>query len=166
MEVESGLEGIEQSLASLSQFVEAEERALQDVLEYILRQMCNYVKQNGPWTDRTANLRNSISINLDTMKEWPADTPPETLRALVSQNETPLIEVKGDDYTGCLSAGMEYAIWVETKGGYWVLTGAIDRFEPLIEKYFADRMSVDKLDLEEAANIAYLKYQTNQQFGR
>lgn len=166
MEVDSGLLGVEESLAALAQFVDSEERAIKDVLEWILREMCNYVKQNGPWTDRTANLRNSISVNIETMREWPADTPAETLKALVSQNETPLIEVSGDNFTACLSAGMEYAIWVEVKDGYWVLTGAIDHFEPLIGKYFADRLSVDKLDLEETANIAYLKYQTNQQFGR
>jgi hypothetical protein len=38
--------------------------------------------------------------------------------------------------------------------------------EPKIEKFFSDKMSVDKLDLEEIATISYLKYQTNQQFGR
>ncbi len=166
MEVDSGLLGVEESSAALAKFAESEERALQDVLEWILREMCNYVKQNGPWKDHSSNLRNSISVNMDTMREWPADTPEATLKSLVSQNETPLIEVRGDDFTACLSAGMEYGIWVELKDGYWVLTGAIDHFEPLVEKYFADRLSVDKLDLEEAANIAYLKYQTNKQFGR
>lgn len=166
MEVDSGLLGVEKSLAALAKFAEAEEKALKDALEWVLRAMCNYVKQNGPWTDRTANLRNSISVNIETMREWPTDTPEAALKSLVSQNETPVIQIQGDDFTACLSAGMEYAIWVELKDGYWVLTGAIDHFEPLMEKYFADKLSVDKLDLDEAANIAYLKYQTNQQFGR
>lgn len=164
MEVDSGLLGVEESLAALAKFTENEERALKDALEWILREMCNYVKQNGPWKDHTSNLRNSISVNMDTMREWQADTPAETLRALVSQNETPVIQVQGDDFVGCLSAGMEYAIYVELKG-FWVLTGAIDRFEPLLEKYFAGKMSVDKLDLEETATITYLKHQTRQQFG-
>jgi hypothetical protein len=158
MQVESGLVGVEESLAALAKFVDSEERALQDAIEYILRQMCNYVKQNGPWTDRTTNLRNSISINIETMTEWPADTPAETLKALVSQNETPLIEISGDDFAGCLSAGMEYSIFVELKEGFWVLQGAIDRFEPLIDKYFTDKMQVDKLDLIVAADIQYSTY--------
>jgi hypothetical protein len=166
MQIDSGLMGVEETLKATAAFINKVEAAIPDVLEYILREMCNYVKQYGPWTDQTSNLRNSISVNMDTMREWPADTPAATIAALVSQNETPLIKVEGDGYTGAISAGMEYAIWVETKEGYWVLQGAIDHFEPLIAKYFADRMSVDKLDLEEAANIAYLNYQTNKQFGR
>lgn len=159
MEIDVGFEGVEESLAALAKFVEAEERALKDALEYILRAMVNYVKQNGPWTDRTSNLRNSISVNMDTMREWPADTPAETLKALAAQNETPVIQIEGNDFVGCLSAGMEYAIWVETKEGYWVLTGAIDHFEPLVEKYFADKMAVEKLDLEQAASVAYIRWQ-------
>ena len=166
MKVDSGFDGVEQSLNALSKFLGAVDRAAKDALEYVLREMCNYVKQNGPWKDRSGNLRNSISINMDTMREWPKDTPPSTLASLVNQNETPVVRVEGDGYVGVLSAGMEYAIWVELKDGYWVLQGAIDHFEPLMAKYLADRMSIDKLDLEEAATIAYLKYQTNQQFGR
>lgn len=159
MDIDVGFEGVEESLKTLARFAEAEERALRDALEYILRAMVNYVKQNGPWTDRTSNLRNSISVNMDTMREWPADTPAETLKALVAQNETPVIEIEGNDFVGCLSAGMEYAIWVETKEGYWVLTGAIDYFESLIEQYFAGKLAVEKLDLEQAASVAYFKYQ-------
>jgi len=159
MDIEVGFDGIEEALEALARFVEAEERAIVDAMEYILRAMINYVKQNGPWTDRTSNLRNSISINLDTMQEWPADTPPEVIKSLVSQNETPVIRIEGNDFVGCLSAGMEYAIWVETKEGYWVLTGAIDRIEPLIKKYFADKMAVEKLDLEQAASVAYIRWQ-------
>lgn len=159
MEIDVGFDGIEEALGALAKFVEAEERAAIEALEWILRSMCNYVKQYGPWRDRTSNLRNSISINLDTMQEWPADTPPEVIKSLVSQNETPVIQVEGNDFVGCLSAGMEYAIWVELKDGYWVLTGAIDHFEPLIEKYFADKLAVEKLDLEQAASVAYIRWQ-------
>lgn len=159
MDVDVGVDGIEEALESLARFVEVEERAARDALEYILREMVNYVKQNGPWTDRTSNLRNSISVNMDTMREWPADTSAETIKALVAQNETPVVKIEGNDFVGCLSAGMEYAIWVELKDGYWVLTGAIDRFEPLIEKYFADKLTVEKLDLEQAASVAYIRWQ-------
>lgn len=158
MEIDCGLAGVEETLAMMARLVEAEERALKEALEWILRQMRNYVVQNGPWKDHTSNLRNSISINMDTMREWPEDTPAAAIQALVAENEQPVIRVEGDDFTGCLSAGMEYAIWIETTEGYWVLTGAIDKFEPLIEKYFADKMAVDKLDLIEAADIQYSKF--------
>lgn len=158
MDIDVGLDGIEEALEALDRFAEAEERALRDAMEYILREMCNYAKQYGPYTDHTANLRNSISVNMDTMREWPTDTPAEVLKALVSQNETPVIQIKGNDFVGCLSCGMVYGVFVETKG-YWVITGAIDHFVPLIEKYFADKMAVEKLDLEQAASVAYIKYQ-------
>jgi hypothetical protein len=167
MKIECGLLGIEESIKALENFLNEEERAVKDALEYILRQMCKYVKDNGPWRDHTSNLRNSVSVNMELMKEWErSPTKIQALEALKEQNETPVVQIEGDDYVGCISAGMEYAIWIELKDGYWVLQGAIDHFEPLMEKYFADRMFVDGLDLEEAANIAYLKYQTNQQFGR
>lgn len=160
MKIESGLLGVEESLKALSKLVAAEERALIDAMEYILREMCNYAKKNGPWTDRTGNLRNGISVNMDTMKECTAgETPP-------SGGETPVIRVEGDEYVGCLSSAMEYSIWIETKSGYWVLTGAIDWMSPKIEELFAGKLAVSKLDLGEIATISYLKYQTNKQFGR
>jgi hypothetical protein len=166
VDVDSGLLGVEESLQMLAKLTAAEEKALKDALEFILREMANYVKKNGPWTDRTSNLRNSISVNMDTMKEWPADTPAATLQALVSENETPIIKIEGNDYVGCLSAGMEYSLFVEIKGGFWVLQGALDWMSPKIEQLFAGKLSVDNFDLEEMATIAYLKYQTRQQFGR
>lgn len=157
MDIEVGFEGVEESLAALAKFVEAEERALKDALEYILRAMVNYAKQNGPYTDRTGNLRNSISVNMKTMREWPEDTPAEVLKALVPQNETPIIQIEGNDFVGCLSAGMCYAVFLETKG-YWTITGAIDWMEPQIEKYFAGKLAVENLDLEQAATVQYIKY--------
>lgn len=158
MQVDSGLLGIKESSQALEKFVQAEERAIKEALEYILRQMVNYVKENGPWIDHTSNLRNSISINIKTMREWPADTPEGTLKALAAQNETPVIEINGTDYIACISAGMEYAIWLETKEGYWVIQGAIDQFEPLIEKYFAGKLSVGQIDFVGAADAQYTKF--------
>lgn len=158
MEMSVELQGVEESFRLMEQFVRAEERALKDFLEWLLKSMVNYVKVNGPWTDRTANLRNSISGNIEAMQEWPADTDPEVLRSKVRELEEPVIDISGDDYTAVLSAGMEYAIYLETgEGGYWVLQGAIDKFEPLIEKYMAGFLAVDKLDLEHTASIQYAK---------
>lgn len=158
---------MDDALERLERFINAEERALREAFEWILREMCSYAKTNGAWTDRTGNLRNSISVNMELMKEWKASaTKIEALEAIKKQNETPVIVVEGDDYVGCLSCGMEYGIWMETKQGISVLTGTIDKFEPLIEKYFKDKMSVEKLDLDEAASVAYLTHQTNKQFGR
>ena len=157
MEIKAEFEGIEESMKALSDFVKAEEKGLEEALEFILKSMVNYVKNNGPWIDRTANLRNSISANIEAMKEWPADTDPSVLKSKVQELEKPVVDIKGDDYYAVLSAGMEYAIWLETTSGYWVLTGAIDKFEPLIEKYLAGYLSVEKLDLEHIASVQYAK---------
>ena len=151
------LKGVEETLKQTSEFVRKEERALKEAIEFILKSMVNYVKQNGPWEDHTANLRNSISANIDEMQEWDEDVDPNILASKAPQLEQPVIEVNGDDYKGVLSAGMEYAIWVELKSGYWVLQGAIDKFEPLIDKYFAGYLAVEKIDLEQAASIQYAK---------
>jgi len=157
MEIKAEFEGIEESMKALSDFVKAEEKGLEEALEFILKSMVNYVKNSGPWIDRTANLRNSISANIEAMKEWPADTDPSVLKSKVQELEKPVVDIKGDDYYAVLSAGMEYAIWLETTSGYWVLTGAIDKFEPLIEKYLAGFLSVEKLDLEHIASVQYAK---------
>lgn len=158
MEIDAELQGVEETFQRMEQFVKAEERALKEFLEWLLKAMVNYVKKYGPWTDRTANLRNSISGNIKAMQEWPADTDPETLRSKVRELEQPVIDISGDDYTAVLSAGMEYAIYLETgEGGYWVLQGAIDKFQPLIEKYMSDFLAVEKLDLEHVATVQYMK---------
>jgi len=151
------LQGVEESYQLMEQFVRAEERALKECLEWILRAMVNYIKKNGPWSDQTANLRNSISANFKAMQEWPADTNSEVLKAKARELETPVIDINGDNYVAVLSAGMEYSIWVETTSGYWVLQGAIDKFEPLIEQYMAGFLAVDKLDLQHVASVQYMK---------
>jgi len=157
MELDGELQGVEETLAATRDFIDKEERALEDALQFVLKSMVNYVKNNGPWIDRTANLRNSISANIEAMKEWPADTDPSVLKSKVQELEKPVVDIKGDDYYAVLSAGMSYSIHVELTSGIWVLQGAIDKFEPLIEKYLAGYLSVEKLDLEHIASVQYAK---------
>jgi len=155
MEIDVYWEGIEEAMESLSRAVEATDKALQDAFEWILREMVNYVKDNGPWEDQSSALRNSISVNIEAMKLTPQGQDPGP----DATHRKPVIQVEGDDYIGVLSAGMEYAIWVELADGYWVLTGAIDKFEPLMTKYFQGFLSVEKLDLEHAARIQQARYE-------
>ena len=151
------LEGVEETLEKISKFVIAEKRALEEALEYILKNMVNYAKNNAPFNDRTGNLRNSISANVEEMRDWNSDTDPAVLRSKAAELEEPVIRVSGDDYEAVFSAGMEYSIWVELKSGYWVIQGAIDKIEPLIAQYFAGYLAVEKIDLEFEASIAYAK---------
>ena len=131
MEIRAELQGLEETFRQMDELVRRQEQALKDCLEWILRAMVNYVKENGPWTARTGNLRNSISCNIEKIESLPADTDP---------------------------ANMDYAFGVETTSGYCVLQGAIDAFEPLIEKYMSDFLSVENLDLGHIASVQYARY--------
>jgi hypothetical protein len=155
--IDGELQGVEETLAATRDFVDKEEKAIPEAMEWLLKSMVNYVKVNGPWIDRTANLRNSISANVEAMKEWPADTDPSVLKSKVQELEKPVVDIKGDDYEAVLSAGMEYSIHVELTSGMWVLTGAINKFEPLIKQYMSDFLSVEKLDLEHIASVQNAK---------
>ena len=145
--IDAELQRVEETLKMTQRFLKAEERAVKEAMEYILRQMINYAKSQagGNYQDRTANLRNSLSINIKDMRTYDKDTSPQLLQSKIRELENPVIEIKGDDYQGAISAGMEYAIFVELKSGYTVLQGSVDRFEPLIEKYLGDYLRVDKV---------------------
>ncbi len=160
MEIDAELQGVEECFQQMERMVIAEERALERVLKKILEMMVKYAKseEGGNYKDHTSNLRNSISVNIETMREYPADTDPQVLKAVAKANEEPVIEINGDDYTAVLSCGMEYGIWVELASGYRVLQGAINRYEPLIEQYMAGYLAVEKLDLIHIADIQYSKY--------
>ncbi|SDM20885.1 HK97 gp10 family phage protein [Halarsenatibacter silvermanii] len=144
MEIDAYFEDMERQLEIFDRAVKSEEKALEKALEYIVREIVNYAKKHGPWTDRTSNLRNSLGCNIKQIGEIKSGT--NVSRAISRLRAKPVIEVDGDDYIGVVSAGMEYAIHVELKSGYWVLQGALDRFAPLIEKYFSEFMHVDKLE--------------------
>lgn len=155
MEAGAELEGYKESLQRLSALASQQEEVMKDALEYVLRLMVNHAKNNGNYTDRSSNLRNSISCNIKEMQEYPSDTDPSVLEAKVSENEKPVLEKQAGGWGGAISVGMEYAIWVETKQGYTVLQGTIDAFEPVIERYFKDKMHINHIDLEELAKKKY-----------
>lgn len=144
----NGLEGFDEALRTLDAMARASTDKMHLVLEYILRQMCNYAKQNGPWEDHTANLRNSIGINFELMTARKAE--PEKIQELAdmqNQLKTPVLQHQGDKVWGYLYAGMEYAIYVERLDGYWVLEGAINFFEPKINQIMKDRLRIQRADL-------------------
>ena len=145
MEIDAELEGFESTLKQLNDFVDDEERAIKDAMEFIVREIVNVAKNTGNYTDRTGNLRNSISCNIETMQEYPADTDPSVLESKVSENETPVIELKGDNYKGVVSVGMSYGKHVENKQGYAVIQQAIDAVEPMIDEIFASKIKVSQI---------------------
>jgi hypothetical protein len=110
----SSLEGAMEALAGLDRLVQRSERGARTAVQIVLSKMQEYAKNNAPFQDRTGNLRNSIQYEMD-----PGGKP-----------------------AGVLYAGMNYAIYVELREGYWVLQGAIDYFEPAIKNVFKDNLQV------------------------
>ena len=144
----SGLEGFKEAMQTMDKLVTVGTAKMEQMLEYALREMCNYAKTNAPFQDQTANLRNSIGINFTHMKEWKAsESEIAELRALRREMETPVLEHEGDKVWGYLYAGMEYAIYVERLDGYWVLEGAINFYEPHLQQMFRKKLTFQRSDL-------------------
>ena len=114
-EVKVHLEGVNETLEFLARMVDQQPQQMRKAVENILRLMRDYAKDFAPFKDRTGNLRNSIQYEMD----------------------------EGGTPAGTLYAGMNYAIYVELRDGYWVLQGAIDYFEPLVNELFKGAIQVD-----------------------
>lgn len=102
-------------LRALAERSRQTEEGARRALEGICRAMVNYIKDNGPWTDRTGNLRNSIDHVIDPT--------PGVIR-------------------GTVFAGMNYAVYVEYKEGYWVLSGGVEYIRPILKDIFKDQFKV------------------------
>lgn len=123
-------EGVDEALSFLRDFYKMETMKQRQAIEYILRELRDYARLHAPFTDRTGNLRNSIDYELD---------PEPAL-------------------SGTLFAGQMYGIFVERLEGYWVLQGAIDFYEPKLDRLFAGRLKIERPDLEREAERATLYY--------
>lgn len=124
------LEGMDEALRYTAAMARLSEINLRKAVDIILRELRDYARIHAPFTDRTGNLRGSIKYELD-----PSGKP-----------------------AGVLMAGMEYAIWVELRDGYWVLQGAIDFYRPKIEELFAGLIRIEQPDLDQEAKRATAYY--------
>jgi peptidoglycan/xylan/chitin deacetylase (PgdA/CDA1 family) len=116
----------QQLVNSLKQYITANEENLINTLHRIGQESINWARENGSYTDRTGNLRNSIGYIIfkdgkeyDSRAERTAQGSKQTVINLV-QNEIP-----DEGYALVTFAGMEYGIYVEARG-YTVLTGAFE----------------------------------------
>lgn len=110
------MEGEQELFGNFDKALANIQQRLANAMESVLMDIVNFVKANGPWHDRTGNLRNSIS-----------HSAPELL--------------PGGGVRGVVYAGMEYAIYVEYCDGYWVLSGAMEEFRPRILNLIKERMA-------------------------
>ncbi|OUN01417.1 MAG: hypothetical protein BAA04_04835 [Firmicutes bacterium ZCTH02-B6] len=120
------LEGLDEALRYTAAMVRLNQTKMRDAVQYILQELRDYARRHAPFRDRTGNLRSSIDYEMD-----PAPAA-----------------------SGSLLAGTEYAIWVELREGYWVLTGAIDFYRPKLDQLFAGLIRIEQPDLDaEAARV-------------
>lgn len=103
------------------------EKAIILTLQKIGQEAVNWARENGSYTDRTGNLRNSIGYAIFKDRKLyisGADSSKarENEKVIVNLVENRIPE-KG--YGLIVYAGMEYGIYVEAKG-YVVLSGSIE----------------------------------------
>lgn len=85
-------------------------------LAYVLESLVNYGKANGPWRDRTGNLRRSYN--------WE-----------IIQNP-----MNDQEVIGIFANTAEYAIYVEHNPRLWVLSGAFNALRPMIVSMLGSKM--------------------------
>lgn len=113
------------SLNLRSMLEQRKEQGLIAVLNRIGVEAVNWARQNGNYTDRTGNLRNSINYAIFKDSKLLQDNGNLTSEQISSiSNE--LEKVNG--YTLVIYAGMYYGIYVEARG-YVVLSGALQASE-------------------------------------
>ena len=101
------------------------EEGLIAVLNRIGVEAVNWARQNGNYTDRTSNLRNSINYAIFKNGKLYNDYGRLTSEQ-VSYITNEIEKVNG--YTLVVYAGMYYGIYVEARG-YTVLSGALEASE-------------------------------------
>lgn len=110
----------------LRKYIERDTENIILVLHKIGQEAVNWARENGSYTDRTGNLRNSIGYiifqngeEIDSFGNAPAQANKDVVIRLVRNR----IPKKG--LALVVFAGMEYGIYVEAKG-YIVLSGALE----------------------------------------
>lgn len=151
-------------------FKEAKEEYDRASVEFLTEkgeEWLKYARENGPYKDHTANLRNSIGYIVvqfghPIIKAFPAGIPPKSTKEdPAAKNANPTAaKSKGRKYAEkimsglsksktylILVAGMEYAVYVEDKKGFWVLKGVeglIDANEKKLLAEFKRRLESTK----------------------
>lgn len=110
----------------LREYIERDKENIILVLHRIGQEAVNWARENGSYTDRTGNLRNSIGYiifqngeEIDSFGNAPAQANKDVVIRLV-RNRIPK-----SGLALVVFAGMEYGIYVEARG-YTVLSGALE----------------------------------------
>lgn len=98
-----------------------------------------YARNQGRYTDHTANLRNSIGYIVVQYGHVLFSAFPAGIPSKDKEGDPEMAKTKGREFADriiadlsnsktylILVAGMEYAVYVESKDGFWVLEGVKD----------------------------------------
>lgn len=122
---------VKRSQQKMRQFIGEANRAAPFSMEKVMRTLRNYCQDHAPYTDRTGNLRNSISFTILSPNESRDVSYPQS--QVVSKGpETKAVNAEyvnasnpTDSTMGVVFAGMEYGQYVENLEGRWVISGSI-----------------------------------------
>lgn len=110
---------IQRAIGKLQGFIDiVENKKAMAVFGRIGEALVNYSKENGPWTDQTSNLRNSIAYEF--------------------LSPTSIV----------FFAAAEYAVFVEFINGYWVLSGSIEHYKHKIKDMLVEYLKVKPSDIK------------------
>lgn len=123
-------------------FKEAKEEYERVAVEFLTKkgeEWLKYARENGPYKDHTANLRNSIGYAVVQHGRVAIGVFPAGISPKEKEGSPEEARAKGQKYANkvvsgldnsktylVIVAGMEYAVYVERKG-FWVLEGVSDQ---------------------------------------
>jgi hypothetical protein len=119
MSVKVKVSGITETIKDLNLYSDKIKDRLRLAFDSVLIEIVNWIKNNhqdlGGWKDRTGNLNNSITASVSG---W-----------------------DGEILKGQVSAGEDYAIYVELREGHWVISGGMREYEGKIMGLIGKRMA-------------------------
>ena len=113
-------------IQKLRNYIAQDDRNIEMILHRIGQEAVNWARENGNYTDRTGNLRNSIGYVIFKHRvdiAFEGNQPAKQNKDVIINLTKDKIPNKG--YALVVYAGMEYGIYVEAKG-YIVLSGALE----------------------------------------
>ena len=121
--------GDQQVRQNIEAYGRSVQEAVRQVANYWKAKLEEYAKENAPWTDQTANARQSLRAYLN-------DEVPEKSGAEDAVDYPQAEELARDCVQIFLSHGMTYGKWLELKnsGRYAIIWPTIERFLPEVQQ--------------------------------
>jgi len=143
--------GVEEMQANILHAVDEKTHKIILALNSVMAEMVNFMKMNHTFNDRTGNLRNSlgyvpayIGVPEDATVSTGQVTGFDRIAKVQRTNKKDIITASGsavgNQITGIIYAGMEYAIYVEYSDGRWVISGSFTEYRNKIMALIRERV--------------------------